>query len=321
MHLKIELLKLLEGNRDRYLSGQAIATHFGLSRNAVWKAVRALMAEGYRIEAVKNRGYRLSEEDDMLSAVGIAGAIRHPTKGMAVYLHREIDSTNNEAKRLIAEGKGGLTLIAAEAQTAGRGRQGKSFYSPGQTGIYMTLSAPTDLPMADAVSLTSAAAVAVWQAIKDTTGITTEIKWVNDIYLGGKKVAGILTEAISDLEAGVTRHVIIGVGVNVRTTDFPPELGDIAASLSPVGVNRNRMIAAITDRLLDVINRPQDTGYLVLYRKHSMVIGREIVYTENGVTHHARALDIDDFGGLVIERAGGVRGTLRSGEISVRLDT
>lgn len=320
MQLKIELLKLLEANRDTYLSGQAIATHFGLSRNAVWKTVRALMAEGYRIEAVKNRGYRLSKEDDMLSAVGIAGAIRHRTKGLAIYLHREIDSTNNEAKRLIAEGKGGLTLIVAEGQTAGRGRQGKSFYSPSQTGIYMTLSAPVDIPLCDAVTVTGAVAVAVWQAIYDATGIKTEIKWVNDIYLGGRKIAGILTEAISDLEAGTTRHLVIGVGVNVHTTDFPEDLQSIATSLSPVGVSRNRLIAAITDRLLDVIKRPQDTAYLSLYRKHSMVIGREIVYTENGVTHHARALDIDDFGGLVVEREDGARGTLRSGEISVRVD-
>ena len=296
-----------------------IRYHFGVSRNAVWKTVRALEAEGYCIEGVKNRGYRLSPENDMLSAVGIAGAIRHKTKGLAVYLHRTIDSTNNEAKRLIAEGKGGLTLIAAEEQTAGRGRQGKSFYSPGHTGIYMTLSAPTDLPLADAVSLTSAAAVAVWQAIKDTTGIATEIKWVNDIYLGGKKIAGILTEAISDLEAGVTRHVIIGVGVNVSTTDFPTEIADIAASLGKDGINRNRMIAAIVDRLLDVLAHPSDTAYLSLYRKHSMVIGQEITYVENGVSHGARALDIDDFGGLVIERADGVQSTLRSGEISVRL--
>lgn len=319
MQLKLEILRLLEENRDRDLSGEWLATQFGVSRNAVWKAIKALGAEGYRIEAGKNRGYRLSPENDMLSAVGIAGAIRHPIKGMAVYLHREIDSTNNEAKRLIADGKGGMALIVAEGQTAGRGRQGKSFYSPEKTGIYMTLSFPSRLALQDAVLVTGAAAVAVWRAIHTLTGIETKIKWVNDLYLGEKKICGILTEAISDLETGLVQHIIIGIGINYSTQDFPSELCDIATSLSPAGVGRNRMIAAIVDELLDVLSNPRDEGHLALYREHSMVIGREIVYTQNGIEQSARAVDIDETGGLVVELSSGKKETLHSGEISLRV--
>ncbi len=319
MQLKLEILRLLEENRDRDLSGEWLAARFGVSRNAVWKAVKALQAEGYDISAGKNRGYRLAPENDMLSAVGIAGAIRHPIKGMAIYLHREIDSTNNEAKRLIADGKGGMALIVAEGQTAGRGRQGKSFYSPEKTGIYMTLSFPARLAIQDAVFVTGAAAVAVWRAIYALTGIETKIKWVNDLYMGEKKICGILTEAISDLETGLVQHVVIGIGINYSTQDFPTELQNIAASLAPVGVERNRMIAAVVDELLDVFSNPKDEGHMALYRQQSMVIGREILYVQNGIEQSARAVDIDETGGLVVELPSGTKETLRSGEISLRV--
>ena len=292
MQLKIEVLKVLEEERGRDISGQALAERFGVSRNAIWKAVKALQAEGYKILAGQNKGYRLSDENDMLSAVGIADAIEHRVKGMSVYLHRTIDSTNNEAKRLIAEGKTGTALIVAEEQTAGRGRRGRDFFSPALTGIYMTFSFQSSMRLTDAVGITTATAVAVFLAIKDLTGVETEIKWVNDIYLHGKKICGILTEAISDFESGCVQHIIVGVGMNYQTTDFPRELKGIAASLSPVGVNRNRMIARIVDRLLDILNG--DVDYLAIYRKHSLVLGKEIVYERDGVKHEARALDIDE---------------------------
>lgn len=317
MQLKIEVLKVLEEERGRDISGQALAERFGVSRNAIWKAVKALQAEGYKILAGQNKGYRLSDENDMLSAVGIADAIKHRVKGMSVYLHRTIDSTNNEAKRLIAEGKTGTALIVAEEQTAGRGRRGRDFFSPALTGIYMTFSFQSSMRLTDAVGITTATAVAVFLAIKDLTGVETEIKWVNDIYLHGKKICGILTEAISDFESGCVQNIIVGVGMNYQTTDFPRELKGIAASLSPVGVNRNRMIARIVDRLLDILNG--DVDYLAIYRKHSLVLGKEIVYERGGVKHEARALDIDEEGGLVVAHTDGSQATLTSGEISLRL--
>jgi BirA family biotin operon repressor/biotin-[acetyl-CoA-carboxylase] ligase len=317
MQLKIEVLKVLEEERGRDISGQALAARFGVSRNAIWKAVRALQAEGYKILAGQNKGYRLSEENDMLSAVGIADAIEHRVKGLSVYLHRTIDSTNDEAKRLIAAGKKGTALIVAEGQTAGRGRRGRQFFSPELTGIYMTFSFPTNMPLGNAVGITTAVAVAVHLAIADLTGIETDIKWVNDIYLGGKKICGILTEAISDFESGCAQHIIIGIGLNYHTTDFPHELQEIAASLSPVGVNRNRMVARIVDRLLDILDGKVD--YLEVYRAHSMVLGKDIVYERDGVKTEARALWIDEDGGLIVEHTDGGRATLTSGEISLRL--
>lgn len=317
MQLKIEVLKVLEEERGHDISGQALAARFGVSRNAIWKAVRALRAEGYKIVAGQNKGYRLSEENDMLSAVGIANAITHQVKGLSVYLHRSIDSTNEEAKRLITAGKGGSALIVAEEQTAGRGRRGRQFFSPALTGIYMTFSFPTHMKLVDALGITTATAVAVFLAIRDLTGIETEIKWVNDLYLNGKKICGILTEAISDFESGCAQNILIGIGINYQTKDFPRELRDTAASLAPSGVSRNEMVARIIDRLLDILDGEVD--YLSLYRAHSMVLGKDIVYERDGVKTEARAVEIDEDGGLVVAHADGSRSTLTSGEISLRL--
>ena len=318
MQLKIEILKALEAARGKDLSGEALARRFGVSRNAIWKAVRSLSEEGYHIEAGKNRGYRLSEDNDVLSAVAIAGAIESRIKGLSIFVHREIDSTNDEAKRKIAEGKEGVLLIAADAQTAGRGRQGKSFFSPAGAGIYMTFAFPSRLPLTAAVSVTTAAAVAAFRAIRDVTGIECDIKWVNDLYLGGKKVAGILTEAISDFEAGEVRHLIVGLGINLYPTDLPASLVDIAAPLGAGKVDRNRLVARVVDRLLECLSGLGSGAHLDTYRRHSMVIGREITYLRNGVTTAARAIDVDEDGWLVIEHADGTRDVLNSGEITVR---
>lgn len=318
MQLKIEILKALEGARGEDISGEVLATRFGVSRNAVWKAVKSLTAEGYEISAVKNRGYRLSPDNDILSAVAIANAIKHRIKGLSIYVHREIDSTNSEAKRAIADGKEGISLIVAESQTAGRGRQGKSFFSPKGAGLYMTLAFPSRLPLTAAVSVTTAAAVGVYRAVRDETGVETAIKWVNDLYLDGKKVAGILTEAISDFEAGEVRHLIVGVGINLYPCDYPAEIADIATHLNAGKIDRNRLVAAIVDRLLECLSGLESGAHLDTYRRHSMVIGRDITYLRGGITTEARAIDIDEDGWLVVEHKDGTRDVLNSGEITVR---
>ena len=254
------------------------------------------------------------QEQDALSRE----AIKEHLGEMPVYLYREIDSTSNEAKRRIAAGESGTFLTVAEGQTAGRGRQGKSFYSPEGTGIYMTLSVPVDLAPGDAFWVTGAVAVALFCAIRDTCGVEAEIKWVNDLYLRGKKIAGILTEAISDPETGRIRYLLIGVGINWQTTDFPEELCGVADSLFAVGVSRNRMIGEAALSISKTLAK-QDTSYLDLYRRHSMVLGKEVYYFQNGERFAARALDIDDNGGLVVEHEDGSRTTLQSGEITLRL--
>ena len=246
-----------------------------------------------------------------------AARIRDALPGVSVEVFRELDSTNSEAKRRLREGLTAPLLLAAEHQTAGRGRQGKSFYSPDGTGIYMTLTVHPHAPLTDAVSVTTRASVAVCRAIRKVTGLKPAIKWVNDLYLNKKKICGILVEAISDYSAGVTKSLVIGVGVNVTTEDFPEEL-TAAASLG-VAVDRNLLIAAIAGELLKETENLSDRSYLDDYRAWSLVLGRQIVWTLNGERREALAVEIDADGGLVIREENGAVRTLSSGEISVRL--
>lgn len=236
---------------------------------------------------------------------------------LTVEVLQEVDSTNSEARRRIKAGLTEPLLLAAEHQTAGRGRQGKTFYSPAGTGIYMTLVLHPFVPLTDAVSVTARTSVAVCRAIRKMTDLRPEIKWVNDLYLNGKKICGILVEAISDYQAGVTQSLIIGIGINVTTKTFPEELQE-AASLC-VELNRNRLIAGIAEELRKELGDWQDKGYLRDYRNWSMVLGKSIVWTQDGMKRKATALEIDDRGGLVVQNEDGSRHTLSSGEISVRL--
>jgi BirA family transcriptional regulator, biotin operon repressor / biotin---[acetyl-CoA-carboxylase] ligase len=319
MPLKSEVLTALEARKGEAVSGEKLAGSLGVSRNAVWKAVKALKKDGYAISAVTHSGYRLDTGCDLVSAEGVRAHLAPPHQDLVIFVYPQLDSTNNEAKRLLAQGLDGQALVLAETQSAGRGRLERSFYSPPATGIYMTLVLQPNAAAESVLPLTTMAAVAVCEAIEQLCGLEPQIKWVNDVYLGNKKICGILTEAESDLETDTVSSVIVGIGINVGTVDFPSELADVAGALDCHGLNRNELIAAVVNRLLAFLADPADKSYLESYRSHSLVLGREISYLVEGWELCARAVAIDDLGGLVIELADGSRETLRSGEISVRL--
>lgn len=308
LSLKYDILERLRAGG--YVSGQSLAGELGKSRAAVWKAVAALRKEGYPVSAHAGMGYILDSESDVLSEAELS---RFCPKGLKIFCYDGVDSTNAQARRLIGEGCEGAFLVAAASQTAGRGRLGRSFYSPDKTGLYMSLAAPLDIPLEDGVFITTAAAAAVCRALEAETGLRCGIKWVNDIYLGGKKVCGILTQSVSELESGRLGAVIIGVGVNISTADFPPEVEN-GGSLG-VFAGRARLAGRIARELLCVLESGCPMDY---YRSRSIVLGKNIKYLENGEWHTAFALAVDDRGGLVVRLTGGAEKTLRSGEISVR---
>lgn len=233
--------------------------------------------------------------------------------GTAVLVYPSIDSTNLEAKRRALSGEG-QALIVAKAQTAGRGRLGRSFYSPDATGVYFSVLHTVTAPLSDAVSVTSAAAVAVMRAIKRVCGVQTEIKWVNDLYLDGKKVCGILAESVP-VEGGI--GIVVGVGINLRDADFPDTLADIAGALH-TNVSRVELIAAVCRELLPYLKEPTDRSWLDDYRHHSFVLGHPITWIRGNECFEGVALDIDGDGGLIVRDRLGVVQTLSSGEISVR---
>lgn len=193
MSTKEKLLVLLEREPGTYISGEKLADEIGVSRNAVWKAARALRNEGYLIDAGTNRGYSLRFGSDRLSPTGIFKHLKHEND-LSISVRRTVDSTNTWVRQRAQEGAAEGTVVVAEGQTAGRGRRGRAFFSPEGSGIYLSLLLRPSIDPSQAHLLTCAAAVAVARAIERTSGQSASIKWVNDVYCNERKVAGILTE-------------------------------------------------------------------------------------------------------------------------------
>lgn len=319
MSIREQALELLRTGET--VSGAELARELGVSRNAVWKVMNQLRQNGYQISAVTNRGYRLDAIPDLLSEREIFRWLTAKEIGRKLEIHERLDSTNNRAKTLAASGAPhGMTVIA-DSQTGGRGRLGRSFFSPEHSGIYMTCILRPDCSPERAGLLTSLAAAATARAIEKTADTEVKIKWVNDLYIGGKKICGILSEAGIGMEAGRLEYAVVGIGINVNRMVFPPELQEIATSIgNETGTvpERNRLIAEILNQL-DALYSELETGsFLEENRKRSNVIGREVTVIEGGRQYPARALDIDDQGRLIIETETG-KTSLNYGEVSLKL--
>ncbi len=231
-------------------------------------------------------------------------------------IHLEsVDSTNSEAKRLLHASKPTPFVVCANSQTNGRGRLSRSFYSPKDTGLYMSyaLSVPTSL---DPICITTRVAVAVAEVIEKISDEPVLIKWVNDILIADKKVCGILTEGVVDAKTGKLSAVIIGIGINLSTKDFPEDIQGIAGSVG-ISIDKDSLIMEIVSRIDNCLCM-NDEEFIKAYRAKSNVLGKKISYTIGGETKFATAIDIDGKGGLIIENENGDISTLFSGEITVR---
>lgn len=316
MSVKNNILKLLEENRGSFLSGEKMADSLKVSRTAVWKAIRSLQSEGYSIDAVTNKGYMLHAGSNMLSKEGIELYLR---SGAPLYFYRSTDSTNRRASALALEGACHGTCVVSAHQSAGRGRLGRSFYSPEKQGIYLSVILKPSFDISKAVLITAAASVAVSRAIQTVCGVRPQIKWVNDLYLDGKKICGILTEAITDFESGQITNIVAGIGINCSCEDFPEELRDIAGGI-PGSYSKNALAAEVVNQLLDVASNIEAREFIDEYRQASMVIGRDVNVIKTGREPAcAFAEDIDNNGALIVRYADGRREALTTGEVSIRL--
>lgn len=235
---------------------------------------------------------------------------------LSVAVFDSIDSTNRQARRMAASGGCSPTVIAANQQTAGRGRMGRTFYSPAEAGAYFTVLYPLHTELLHAVSITGAAAVAVMRAARRLLGAELGIKWVNDLQMEGKKVCGILCESFVG-EDGMT-YLAVGIGLNLYKTELPPELCGLADALNADGVSRVEMIAAIVDELLPFLKNPSDRSWLDDYRASSVVLGRRVTWIKRGLSREGIAEAINGNGELIVLADDGERVILRTGEISVR---
>lgn len=232
-------------------------------------------------------------------------------KRFQVYAFEEIDSTNSEAKRQVLNGISLPALFVADRQTEGRGRRGKTFFSKG--GLYMTLAVNMGDSAEENVKITTIAASAVAKAIEKLTGQTVGIKWVNDIYIEGRKICGILAEAVYDKD-GRIKAVIIGVGVNLNVESFPDDIKDIAGALNCPTLDKMVLAEEISRQILD-----SDHDFMEYYKSKSIVIGKPIMYQKNNLWYDGVAIDINDEGGLIVKTEEGITETLSSGEITLRV--
>lgn len=314
MQTKENVLRLLISSEDG-ISGGMMASLLGVSRNAVWKVINQLKADGFDIEAVSGKGYKLSGGNLRLSEAELQ---KHYDR--KVIFLEQTDSTNRVAKSLAEQGADEGTLIVALSQTAGRGRLGRSFLSP-EGGLYFSLVLRPSFSPEESRMLTVAAAVATAQAIEQTSGKKCDIKWVNDIYIGGKKVCGILTEGAFDAETGTLKYAVLGIGINIFAPDgLPDEISDIADTVFDGDVPskiKAELIAKIVNNFMAFYKKLDGRAFLEEYRRRSMLTGLDVCYTLQGAEHTGRVLGIDDEARLIVEE-NGKEVYIGAGDVSVR---
>ncbi|MBF0777238.1 bifunctional biotin--[acetyl-CoA-carboxylase] ligase/biotin operon repressor BirA [Streptococcus cuniculi] len=292
-----------------YVSGEELAQELGISRTSVWKGIQQLEKQGLVIKAGPNRGYRL-EQGDLLLVEEIEQALNIP-----VHLNKDSASTQLDAKRGIERQDESPALYLAPSQTQAQGRFGRAFFAAETGGIYMTLHLRPEASFQDVKPYTLLVAAAIVKAIDQLTGIAVEIKWVNDIYLNGKKFAGILTEAVSSIEARVVTDMMIGVGLNFHLPDLPAGLKQTATSLftERPPITRSQLITEIWR----IFFTTSEEELLALYKEKSLVLGKQVTFSQQHQHYYGVAYAITDSGALQVKLEDGSLRTLSSGEISL----
>jgi BirA family biotin operon repressor/biotin-[acetyl-CoA-carboxylase] ligase len=317
------VLAFLAEAGDEFVSGEAISDKLGLSRAAVWKHVNALREQGYRIDAVPARGYRLVAIPDRLTPLELRPLVNTRDLGQVLHCFDEVGSTSDVAKELAEDGAGHGEVVVADAQTAGRGRRGRTWVSPPGRNLYFSAILRPELPPHRAPELTLVASVAMCEAVRQSGVEAAGIKWPNDILVGGRKLAGILTEMAAEPDR--VQWVVIGVGVNVNLSpeDLPEELRGEATSLrieKGSEVPRALFAAACFARLEEWVERHAEEGFAPVrdaWRRLSVTLGREVLVRTGDRELRGVAEDIDDSGSLVIRPPGGPPTTVLAGDVTL----
>ncbi len=315
-----QLLMLLLENKGNYISGEKISKKFGITRSAIWKQVNTLRDMGYTIKSSPKLGYCLEKSPDLLLPEEIWHKSCLKILGRKVQYCTDTKSTNDDAKKLAREGAPRGTLVVAERQQGGRGRMGRAWDSP-MGGLWLSVVLRPELLPVDAPKLTIMSAVAVAEAILRSTGISTNIKWPNDILVDGKKVCGILTEMSAEMDA--INYVILGIGININN-DFPDELKDISISLKQVKgekVSRIEVLRALLEKLEHYYILAEKEGFeeiFVRWRALCINLGRKVKIIGRNYNFEGIALDIDSSGALLVKALDGQIEKVVSGDVSLR---
>lgn len=320
--MKTEILKALK-NSDTYLSGEQLSQKFGVSRTAIWKYIKQLREEGYEIESVTRKGYRLLQTADRITASEILSRNQASWVGKSIEYFEVTDSTNQRIYDFAEKGREEGLLAVAEEQTGGKGRRGRSWVSPPGTGIWMSLLLRPKVEPQKASMVTIVAALAMTKAMEKITGMEIRIKWPNDVVLNGKKVCGILTEMSAELEE--IHYIIVGIGIDANTESFPEDIQDRATSIyleSGKKVERAAFIAEFCVRFEQYYERFLEMGNLAFlkeeYEAYLINIGREVKIIKKKEERIRKALGINELGELIVAKSDGTTEIIFSGEVSVR---
>ena len=322
--MRNKILQLLRSSGNNYISGEEIADKLGVSRTAVWKHIKEMRSQGYDIESQSRSGYILREAPDAMLPGEIGNGLKTNIIGRQIVCHEEIDSTNNEAKRLAMEGAAEGTVVVAESQTGGKGRLERQFFSPKGKGIWFSvILRPKFLPQ-EAPKCTLLAAVAVARAMTEF-GLRPGIKWPNDLLYDNKKLVGILTEMSAEMDG--INYIVIGTGINVNIAEkeFPEELRGVATSLLQMKgkqLPRVKFFQAVLRALDDLYIRVQAEGFgpvFAEWRQYSITLGQEVrvIGVRDGEVYSGRAVDIDEDGALLVDTETG-RQRVLAGDVSIR---
>lgn len=319
--MKEKVLKLLIEAND-FLSGEDISKSLGVSRTAIWKHINKLKQEGYLIESVTNKGYRIDLQNDILNGVELATLKKEAGLIRDVLVYEQIDSTNKEAKRMGMEGKKNL-LIISEEQLSGSGRRGKGWVSVKKTGVYMTILLKPELTPSQGAMLTLIAGVSVLRAIKSLTNMECKIKWPNDIVLNNKKICGILTEMSSEID--FINYLVIGIGINVNQSIMEEDIKEIGTSLRLEGgqtYNRKQLIIQVIEEFEPLYNQyleEKSLNFIIEeYNRDCINIGKMVKIEEGSNMFIGKALEVNNEGELIVELEDKSIKTIGSGEVSVR---
>lgn len=322
--MKDRILKVLLSNNDRYISGEEISKMMGISRAAVWKHIKALKTEGYIIESVTNKGYKIEGLPSDLNAFNLEDLLEeNPWIEKGLFLET-VDSTNLEAKRILTSEVLKSALIVSREQTAGKGRMGRSWFSEYDKGLWFSLMTKPNIQPEMASKITLIAAAAIGKAIEDLLEVKIGIKWPNDILINGKKVCGILTEISAELNC--LHYLILGIGVNVNQSTFDKSIEEKATSLSNEisedKIDRFKLLKLFVHHFKIYYNQfveKQDLSEVIKFnREHSVTINKEVIIFDGYKEHRAFAMSINDEGYLMVKYEDEEVKALSSGEVSVR---
>lgn len=322
--MKGKIYNILKENEGHFISGEEISRTLDVSRTAVWKNINSLRKEGYKIESVTNKGYRLIGKIEALNLIELKAALENTKLIDEILFYDTIDSTNQKAKQIGNNESFFQTLIVSDEQTSGRGRLGRHWISERGTGIWMSLLLkPLFRPeLASRITLMAAAAISL--AIEKETGVETSIKWPNDVLISGKKVCGILTEMSAELNQ--INYLVLGIGINVNHTSFPDEICNIATSVliekNGEVINRTNIIKSFVENFEIYYNqfvKENDFRAVIDYnRKKSITLNRQVEIISGNIKRAAFAVDIDMEGNLIVQNPDGSNEAIYYGEVSIR---